>query len=323
MSRHGTNSRPLITVCVVTYNHEHWVEDCLSSVLTQVVDADIEILVGDDASSDGTVDAVRRIAVCFPDRIRLIAREHNLGPSRNLQDLVAKARGEFISHLDGDDFWLPGKLQAQLTLLQADASLVAAYSNAVAVTADKRPVGVFCGVHPASFDRHYLLERGNFLCHSSLLYRSSAKEAVLSIDEPFIDYRIHLRLSRHGRLGFSNAVLVGYRLAVPGSMTAAIPGRVRQMYLRALLEAAVADGVNPGVRSAFSHFIASELAHFLLRRPGGRLPWSAAVRGACPGRMLSIVAHALPRTTLLVVQAIGSRLPRRRSRMRLHILFPR
>jgi hypothetical protein len=323
MSKHETAARPLITVCVVTYNHEHLVEDCLFGVLAQAVDADIEILVGDDASTDGTVEAINRIALRFPGRIRLIARERNIGPSRNLQELVSQARGEFISHVDGDDFWLPGKLQTQLAVLQADESLVAVYSNAMVVTVDKRPVGVFCGANPTSFDTHYLLERGNFLCHSSLLYRSSAREAILSIGEPFIDYRIHLRLSRRGRLGFANAVLVGYRLAVPGSMTMAIPERVRRMYLQALLEAAATDGPSAGIRSAFSHFIAAELANALLLRPGARLPWPDAVRSACPGRIVPIVARALPRTARLMALAISQRILRDRAGTRLHVLFPR
>ena len=247
-------SRPNVSVCVVTYNQAHFIRDCLTSVLAQHADLDIEILVGDDASTDTTGEAVEQLAAAYPGLIQYHRHETNLGPARNYQFLIERARGEFIAHLDGDDYWMPGKLARQVDFLRGHRACSAVYSNAVVVSEDRRLLGVFNNELPETFDLDFLLAKGNFLNHSSLVYRAEFKDAVLGIPGAFIDYRIHLRLARRGKLGYLNQALVCYRVAGANSMVNSVPDLVRQWYWQALLDAEVRTASAYALRGAMSHF---------------------------------------------------------------------
>src|SRR5437764_971025 len=109
--------RPIVSVCVTTYNHEAYIKDCLISVLSQEIDVPVEVLVGDDGSSDMTGRIVAEVMLSYPGNIQYFFHAENLGPSANYQFLINNATGSYIAHLDGDDHWLPGKLAAQLHLL--------------------------------------------------------------------------------------------------------------------------------------------------------------------------------------------------------------
>ncbi|MBK7313076.1 MAG: glycosyltransferase [Burkholderiales bacterium] len=66
---------------------------------------DVEIIVGNDHSIDGTTQIINELEAKYPGRIRHVCREKNIGACENLKQMVIEAQGEFIAHLDGDDFW--------------------------------------------------------------------------------------------------------------------------------------------------------------------------------------------------------------------------
>jgi glycosyltransferase involved in cell wall biosynthesis len=226
----------LVSVCITTFNHEKYIQDCLVSVLTQIVNADIEIIVGDDCSSDSTADKISQIQQRFPGKIQNLRHEKNLGPFQNLKHLVNKAGGQFIAHLDGDDIWIAGKLQAQLHALQANKECAACYTNAWVVSDALAPMGLFNNAQPTCFDIDYLLIKGNFLNHSSLLYRSEFKSCILNLPDKFIDYQIHLELAMQGPATYVNSAYVIYRHASTQSMVQRSSDLVRELYLRAVLD---------------------------------------------------------------------------------------
>lgn len=230
--------QPLISVCIVSYNHQAYIADCLSSVLGQYGNFQLEILLGDDTSIDDTVNIIRKIIAIYQGEaiIRLFAHEKNLGPSQNYQFLIAQAQGDFIAHLDGDDFWLPGKLQAQLDFLIKTPDCPACYSNAVIIKNDKSHWGFFNQTQKSErISTNMLLSAGNFLNHSSLLYRSQHKNDILLISEGFIDYRIHLKLSLHGDLGYINQALVAYRVNSTTSQLIMMKDEVLLMYIDSII----------------------------------------------------------------------------------------
>ena len=228
-------TRPLISVCIVTYNHHAYIADCLMSVLGQWGDFRLEIVVVDDAASDTTVAIVQAIAEQHPGIIRLFRHPQNLGPSQNLHFTIAQAQGDFIAHLDGDDFWLPGKLQAQLTFLQTHPDCPACYTNAMAVTHEKTAVGYFNPRLPERMDLAHLLQSGNFLNNSSMLYWAAYRAPLLAIADQLIDYRIHLTFAQHGAIGFLNAVLTAYRTNSTASQMTTMRSQVLRLYVDALL----------------------------------------------------------------------------------------
>lgn len=230
---------PLVSVCITAYNHGGYIIQCVQSVLDQKGDFEIEILVGDDGSSDETRQILMSLSECHPDRIKVFFHPQNLGASGNLCFLISRAEGQFIAHLDGDDYWLADKLQRQLILLAEHPDCVAVYGNGLVVNDEGKHFARFHS--PLKAKKLYLtdiVERGNFLFHSSLLYRSANKDVILSIPGGFIDFRMHIRLASIGPVLLINQPVAVYRHASSSSMIRHMPNLVFQYYWQALQEAA-------------------------------------------------------------------------------------
>lgn len=227
-----------VSVCIGTYNQKDYIGDCIASVLLQAGDGvDVEILVGDDASNDGTSDIILAWAEKHPGVVIPHIRTKNIGAARNYQNLILEANGDFIAHLDGDDYWLPGKLRAQLSFLASHRECSAVFMNAVVIDTNGCLSGVFNDGVPDTFDANFLLRKGNFLNYSSLMYRSEHKHTLLALDPPFIDYRMHLRLAQCGVLGNISSVGVVYRLFTATSLLRNNRDSVRMMGWEAVIEA--------------------------------------------------------------------------------------
>lgn len=229
-------TKPLkISVCIVTFNHARYIEDCLSSVLGQQVNADLEILVGDDCSSDETRNIVSSFAQRYPDIVIPVFHPKNIGASHNYQYLINQADGDLIAHLDGDDFWLPGKLAAQMAYLEKNTQCVAVYANAIVISDGGELIARFNGKLSEEFTLDNLLRRGNFLNASSIMYRAKCKHALLKFKEEAIDFQYHLILANQGKLGYVNKVFVAYRKNSSTSMIASNLQLVLTRYWQAIM----------------------------------------------------------------------------------------
>jgi glycosyltransferase involved in cell wall biosynthesis len=133
-----TDALPMVSVVVPTYQHAAFIGQCLDSILMQRTSFPIEVLVGEDESSDGTREICQRYAAEHPDRIRLFLRSRkevihiNGKPTgrSNLLKLFAAARGKYIAWCDGDDYWTdPLKLAKQVALLEGDPVCMGSYHN--------------------------------------------------------------------------------------------------------------------------------------------------------------------------------------------------
>jgi len=229
---------PEISICITCFNHARYIGQCIDSVLQQEGDFSLQILIGDDGSSDNTRDVICDYAQRYPDQVNAILQPVRLGASANLQSLIERATGDLIAHLDGDDFWLPGKLAAQLEALNQSPTAVAAYCNAQVINAEGDLVGFFNDHVPARFDLDYLTKCGNFLNTSSALYRNHARQAILAIDQDFIDYRTNIVLAAHGDFVFVSEPLVVYRWMVQNSLTSSSRDPIYKRYLDAIEDAA-------------------------------------------------------------------------------------
>lgn len=112
-------TRPFVSVLVDTYNHESFIEQAIGSVLEQdFPPADREILVVDDGSTDRTPEMLRR----FAPRIRVL-RKANGGQASAFNVGIPECQGQMIAFLDGDDWWVPGKLRCVAEVLAADPAV--------------------------------------------------------------------------------------------------------------------------------------------------------------------------------------------------------
>ncbi len=108
-----------LSVALITYNHEKYIEQALSSVLMQETDFDFEIVVGEDCSTDRTAELIRQLQIQYPERIRVLPADQNLGMMRNFIRTIQACGGQYIALLEGDDYWTsPHKLQKQVDFLE-------------------------------------------------------------------------------------------------------------------------------------------------------------------------------------------------------------
>lgn len=124
---------PLVSVLIATYNQKSFLGQCLDSVLAQVTPFPIEILIHDDASTDGTTDIVRTYAGRYPRLIRpIIQTENQLSRARKAWPVLHRlARGAYLAYCDGDDFWPnPGKLRRQVSFLSSHPEYVLSFHDA-------------------------------------------------------------------------------------------------------------------------------------------------------------------------------------------------
>ncbi len=131
-----TLNYPLVSIITPTFRHERFIESCLRSVLDQSY-GHWELIVADDASTDGTADIVSRHA-SRDTRIRLLQHQTNYGPARlheTYNEALAACRGELIAILEGDDEWLSEKLALQVPVF-ADPKVVLSYGDYEEVTID-------------------------------------------------------------------------------------------------------------------------------------------------------------------------------------------
>lgn len=128
-------SEPLLSVSCITYNHAPFLRDCLEGILKQRTSFPIEILIHDDASTDGTVEIIREYQQKYPELILPVFQKENQY-SKGVRAMmvrfnIPRARGKYIALCEGDDFWIdPQKLEKQVRFMEENDSFQLVFHNA-------------------------------------------------------------------------------------------------------------------------------------------------------------------------------------------------
>ena len=174
-----------VTVLVDTYNYGHFIEEALDSVLAQDFPPEqMEILVVDDGSVDDTDDRVRK----YGDRIQYFCKA-NGGQASSLNFGIARARGEIVMLLDGDDYWLPGKLQRVATEFQKHPEAGMVYNNFLCKrepSLDQLPQGGLAGVSGFLPNNRRSLLGFDLYPTATLSFRRSVLQRLLPVPESLI-----------------------------------------------------------------------------------------------------------------------------------------
>ena len=110
---------PLVSVITITYNHEPYIAKTIEGVLMQQVNFPIEFIIAEDCSTDKTRNIVLDYANRYPEQIKVITSEGNVGAEANERRALLAARGKYIAFCEGDDYWTdPLKLQKQVDFLE-------------------------------------------------------------------------------------------------------------------------------------------------------------------------------------------------------------
>jgi glycosyltransferase involved in cell wall biosynthesis len=224
------NSEPKISVLMITYNHARFIRQALDSVFAQRTNFSYEVVIGDDASTDGTGAILAEYAEKFPDRVRLLLRQKNIGMNPNLADTLAACRGEYIALLEGDDYWTdPDKLNRQVEFLDGHPECVNCFHNVVVVSDD--PAVPVQGYHLHPDGRRLLCAldlkpryaqvdflRGNYIPTCSVMFRRTAAGTL----PPWFkklqlgDHPLHVLCTEHGLAAYLPGVMAAYRLHAGG-----------------------------------------------------------------------------------------------------------
>ena len=141
-SPESISKSPVVSVCVQTYQHEKFIEQCLHGIVSQQTNFEFEIVLGEDQSKDETRKKCIEFAKRHPDLIRLILHDRsnqiyiNGSPTGrfNFMNNMANCRGKYIAVCEGDDYWLdPHKLQKQVDYLESHPELAMCFHNAMMV----------------------------------------------------------------------------------------------------------------------------------------------------------------------------------------------
>lgn len=133
MVRFQYNENPVVSIICLVYNHEHYLRDCFEGFIMQKTDFPIEILVHDDASTDGSVEIINEYHVKYPHLFKPIYQEKNQysqGIPISLTYQYPRCKGKYIAICEGDDYWIdPYKLQKQVQCLEDDKDCILVYTN--------------------------------------------------------------------------------------------------------------------------------------------------------------------------------------------------
>ena len=116
---------PLVSVRTSTYNHGKYIKACIEGVLMQKTTFPIEFIIGEDCSTDETREIVFGYAKRYPDIIRVITADYNVGSKANGRRCIRACRGKYMAICEGDDYWTdPYKLQKQVDFLEGHPEYV-------------------------------------------------------------------------------------------------------------------------------------------------------------------------------------------------------
>lgn len=186
------NNQILISVIIPSYNRADTVSQTIESIVNQQVDANIEIVIGDDCSTDNAREVLLEYQEKYPSIIRLFFWEKNMGLGANWASCVKECRGKYICNCDNDDYWHnPNKLQLQLDYMEAHPKSNILITNH---RTHNRTTGEILE-HQARIDHSNIQQSmwgGCSFCNATIMYRADFMKAHLDLDE-FIKRRLSLQ----------------------------------------------------------------------------------------------------------------------------------
>lgn len=219
-----TKMNPKVSVCVMTYNQEKYIHQCLQSIVDQITEFEFEIIVADDCSTDETSNIVRKFVNRYPGLVRAVLHVENIGVGKNYRSAHDLALGEYVAHCDGDDIWLPGKLSFQVRLLDENPEASQCWCCADLIDDEGNRLGVFPSklariFYPRSVSaRQIALSYALVGQHSTQMYRRKFK-FNFDVNKPVLDFWIAFNMALQGPAVYSKKILAGYRVTTSPSMT--------------------------------------------------------------------------------------------------------
>jgi glycosyltransferase involved in cell wall biosynthesis len=120
----------MVSIACITYNHEKFIAKALEGFVSQKTSFKLEIIIADDNSTDGTPKIIKEYHTKYPDLIRPVLRDVNIGSRRNALETLNMCKGDYIALCEGDDYWIDNKkIQKQVEFLEKNHDFVMCTHN--------------------------------------------------------------------------------------------------------------------------------------------------------------------------------------------------
>jgi len=205
------SSSTLVSVLLPVFNSARFLSEAVTSVLAQT-HRDLELVIIDDGSTDQSQEIAHEFTRADP-RVRYY-RQENAGVSAALNRALALAKGEFVARMDGDDVCLPNRLELQLEFLR-NSDMIMVGSNVRLIDSNGMSlVDVERSANHEEIESQLLSGDGSAIIHPTMFCRRNALESIGGYRESIRsieDLDLFLRLTRIGKVGNMNQVLLLYR----------------------------------------------------------------------------------------------------------------
>lgn len=210
-----------VSVFMITYNQEKYIDQAIQSVLSQKTSFDFEIVIGEDLSTDRTREIVLGYEARYPGKIRVIRSDNNVGAQANAIRTFLACKQKYVALLEGDDYWTdPYKLQTQVNLLEAHPEYVGCFHNTEERYEDDpdMPSFLYCkypSARPVSFAD---LSHGNLMPTCSVMYRNNlfGKFPEWFSKLKMADWPLHLLNAQFGDFWYIPKIMGVHRLHSKG-----------------------------------------------------------------------------------------------------------
>jgi glycosyltransferase involved in cell wall biosynthesis len=225
------NKTPLLSVICITYGQEQYIEQAIDSILEQRTNFRFEVIIGEDCSPDNTKNILLEYQKNYPNIIKIILRDTNIGSSNNSVDCISQAKGKYIALLEGDDFWVNElKLQKQVDFLNknTDYGLVHGDTNhlyedtGIIIPAYNKTNNIKV---PNGEIYNKLLEPSHLVKTMTVCFRKDlfekyylSNKSIMNSNWKLIDISIWLMFAQYSKIHYFNEVFSTYRL-LPESMS--------------------------------------------------------------------------------------------------------
>lgn len=215
-----------VSVCVITYNQENYIRDCLASLADQNVNFSFEVIVGEDCSTDKTREIVNEFVGRFPHIFRLITSDKNVGGRKNFNRVIDNAKGEFISVCEGDDYFIDRlKLQKSYDYMEKNPNTAMMFTPALQIQdgggASKSIRNRYTENKISKIDLNWVLKKGGgFYPTATSFFRSSIFQNRPEWFDLHCtgDYPMAVLAILNGRIGYLDDITACYRIN-SGSMS--------------------------------------------------------------------------------------------------------
>ncbi len=205
-----------VSVLVMTYNHEKFIQQALDSAAMQETNFEYEILVSEDCSTDRTREIVLQFQKEHPDKVHLLLSEKNIHSNEVVVRGIRSAKGQYIAMLDGDDYWTsPHKLQKQANFLDNHPDCSLCFHNArIYHEPNGKDGGNWTPPGQKEISSLEDIWMGNFIATcSTMFHRGLMGEIPAWYNDffPITDWPLHILNAEHGKIGYIDEVMGVYR----------------------------------------------------------------------------------------------------------------